>query len=172
MKPLILILLAAVVAQAQTIADAARRERARQAQVHTTKIFTTEDVKNKDSRVMAEARPVENPTPVATPAAAPTPIPAAVTAPAIDPVQQWTEETGKLRTRVRELIDQETAALLEINTASGQINAPITSQSAKDQAQRTLEASQQKLVLIRAELTRTRSELQEMDLMGPPARRP
>jgi hypothetical protein len=166
MKPLILILLAAVVVQAQTIADLARRERARQAQLQTTKIFTTEDVKSKGSTETAEARPVENPTPVA-PAAAP----ATPAVPAIDPVQQWAEETGKLRTRVRELDAQETAALLEINAASAQINAPITSQSAKDQAQRTLEASQQKLVTIRAELTRTRSELQEKDLLGPPPKK-
>jgi hypothetical protein len=166
MKPLILILLTALAAQAQTIADAARRERARQAQLNTTKIFTTADLKGKAPET-AEAKPVENPTPVAAAGAAP----ATPAAPVVDPVQQWTEETGKLRTRVRELMDQERDALLEINTASAQINAPVTSQSAKDQAQRTLEASQQKLVTIRAELTRTRSDLQEKDLLGPPQKK-
>jgi hypothetical protein len=171
MKPLILILLAAVVAQAQTIADAARRERARQAQLQTTKIFTTEDLKSKDSTLAVESKPVENSTPGAAPDPAAAAAPATPAAPVVDPVQQWTEETGKLRTRVRELMDQETATLLEINAASGQINAPITSQSAKDQAQRTLTASQEKLVTIRAELTRTRSDLQEKDLLGPPQKK-
>jgi hypothetical protein len=169
MKPLILILLTAVFAQAQTIADAARQERARQAQVHTVKIFTTGDLKSNDSRETAEARPVENPAPVAAPDPAPAPAPAA--APVVDPVQQWTEETAKLRTLVRELMDQETATQLEMNAASAQINAPITSQSAKDQAQRSLTASQEKLVVIRAELARARSDLQEKDLQGPPQRK-
>src|SRR5436190_24300716 len=75
MKPLILILLAAVFAQGQTIADAARRERARQAQVKTTKVFTSADLKSKDSKEPAEAKPVENPAP--TPAVVQAPAPPA-----------------------------------------------------------------------------------------------
>ena len=89
----------------------------------------------------------------------------------VDFVQQWTQDTAKLRADVRDLMDQETATQLEMNAASSQINAPITSQSAKDQAQRTLEASQQKLLGIRAELAKARSDLQEKDLQGPPQKK-
>jgi hypothetical protein len=171
MKPLILILLAAVCAQSQTIADAARRERARQAQVKTTKVFTNEDLKKVAATI--EIRPVENPAPggaatAAAPGAAAS-TPAAAT-PALDPLEQWQQDTAKLRTQVRDLMDQETAAQLEINTASAQINAPITSQGAKDQAARALEAAQQKLILIRADLAKARSEL-EQALQSPPVKK-
>lgn len=173
MKPLILILLAAVFAQGQTIADAARRERERQAQLKTTKIFTSADLKSKDSSFAVESKPVENPTPDA--AAAPASTAAAAPDPVrmldSDYVQQWQQETAKLRTQVRDLLDQETATQLEMNAASAQINAPITTQSAKDQAQRTLEGSQQKLLGIRSELAKARSELQEKDLAGPPVKK-
>ncbi len=161
---MILILLASVVVQAQTIADVARRERARQAQVTATKVFTTADLKSNDSKETVEAKPEENPAAVATP-------PEKAAQPVVDPVQQWTEETGKLRTQIRDLMDQETKVQLDINAASAQINAPITSQSAKNQAQQTLEASQQKLTQIQAELAKARSELQEKDLAGPPLKK-
>ena len=166
MKPLILILLAAVFAQGQTIADAARRERARQAQVKTTKVFTTEDLKSKNAGTV-QVVPVENPTPEGTPAVPAPPTPE----PTIDPLQKWTQETAKLRTQVRDLMDQETATQLQMNAASAQINAPITTQSAKDQAQRTLESSQQQLLAIRSELAKARAELQEKDLAGPPVKK-
>jgi len=175
MKPLILILLAAVCAQAQTIADAARRERARQAQARTNKIYTSEDIKGIGTK--GATLPVENPAPGAAaaaegvvaatnPAATPTPTTT------VDPFEQWTQETTKLRTQVRELLDQETAIQLEINNATAQINAPVTTQSLKDQAARVQLAAQEKLITVRAELTRIRAELAEKDLAGPPARRP
>jgi hypothetical protein len=170
MKPLILILLASVCAQAQTIADAARRERARQAQVRTTKIYTTEDIKGIGANVPTQ--PVENPAPggAAAPASNPPATPTATVT--VDPLEQWTQETAKLRTQVRDLLDQETAIQLEINAATAQINAPITTQSAKDQAARLQQSGQERLITLRAELARLRAELAEKDLQGPPVRRP
>src|SRR5688500_7210364 len=114
MKPLILILLTAVVAQAQSIVEVARRERARQAQVQTTKVFTSEDLKSKASKPAADAKPVENATP------APPPVAVTAAEPVVDPVQQWTQDTAKLRAQVRDLLDQEMATQLEMNTASAQ----------------------------------------------------
>jgi regulator of replication initiation timing len=114
---------------------------------------------------------VENPTANAAAAAAPVAAPDPARMLDSDYVQQWQQETAKLRTQVRDLLDQETATQLEMNAASAQINAPITTQSAKDQAQRTLEGSQQRLLGIRAELSKVRSELQEKDLSGPPVKK-
>ena len=172
MKPLILILLATVCAQAQTVADAARRERTRQAQVRTTKVFNNDDLKRLGKGGTVEvvpAVPVETPAPAA--GGAPGALASATPAPGVDPLQQWQQDTAKLRTQVRDLMDQETAIQLAINSASAELNAPKTTQSAKDQAARVLETSQQKLVVIRSDLTRLRSELQEKDLAGPPAKK-
>jgi hypothetical protein len=178
MKPLILLALmlsTAVGVQAQTIADAARKERERQARVQTqtTRVFTTEDAKRnstvpepkpEDSRLPPGAKPED----AAAADAADAAEAAAAPAPAVDPVQQWTEETGKLRTKVRQLMDQERALQLEMNRASAQMNAPVTTQSAKDQAAKTLEASQTKILGIRSELAKNQEELREKDLQGPP----
>jgi hypothetical protein len=175
MKPLILLVLmlsTAVVAQAQTIADAARRERERQARVQSTRVFTSEDAKSNTTPVTI--KPEDRLPPGARPgdAAAVEPVAAPEPPPALDPVQVWTEETAKLRNKVRQLMDQELALQLEISRASAQINAPVTTQSAKDQASRVLGASQEKLSAIRTELTQTRAELQEKDLQGPPQKKP
>ena len=171
MKPLILILLAAVGVQAQSIADAARKERARQAQVQTTKIFTNQNVKGQDSKEprdpleISTTKPVEKPAPEPDEAEEPA-APKGETV--VDAVNKWTDETSKLRAKVRDLMDQDTAAQLEINGFSAQINAPVTSQSAKTQAQKNLDTAQKKLAGIRAELSKVRGELQEKDLAGPP----
>jgi hypothetical protein len=176
MKPLILLALmlsTAVGVQAQTIADYARRERERQARVQATRVFTSEDAKSNTTPVTI--KPPDRLPPGATPGA-PTAELAEAAAPeppaALDPVQVWTEETLKLRNKVRQLMDQETALQLEMNRASAQMNAPVTTQSAKDQASRVLLASQEKITAIRSELAQTRTELQEKDLQGPPQKKP
>ena len=165
MKPLILLVLilsAVIGIQAQTIADAARKERERQSKVKATRIFTTQDAKSNPAVAAVPSAP-----PAAEGAAAATPAPPA----GPDPVQQWMEETEKLRAKVRQLKDQETATQLESNRASAQINAPVTSQSAKDQAARTLGTAQEKLSGIRNELAKTQTELQEKTMQGPPQKK-
>jgi hypothetical protein len=176
MKPLILLTLVLLVAdhaQAQTIADTARKERERQAQVQSTKIFTTEDAKSKDSKAGPDAKPVENsaPTIPPLPGATASTTPAATAEPVVDPLQKWTEEMTKLRARVRELMDQETALQLEINNATAAINAPVTSQSAKNQANKNLEAANTKLLGVRAELAKMREEVNSKELQGPPTKK-
>lgn len=162
--------------QAQTIADAARKERERQARVQATRVFTNEDAKRnspipepkpEDTRLPPGAKPGEaaaaDAAEAAEAAAAAEP-----PAPGPDPVQVWNEDMRKLREKVRQLMDQETALQNEMNRASAQINAPVTTQSAKDQAARTLAAAQEKLTGVRNELAKARSEVSDKDLQGPP----
>jgi hypothetical protein len=180
MKPLIpltLILTAAVCVQAQTIADAARKERERQAQVQSTKVITTADVKKDSGSASAtpstpsESKPVENLVPGKPPRNAAETNEAAdakAAEPNADATQKWIEQTTKLRTHIRDLENQETAAKLEINDSSSKLNAPVTSQSAKDEAAKSLEAAQKKLVAIQSEISGTNRSLQDLELQGPP----
>ena len=187
MKPLILMLLVATYAAAQkpTIADIARQERARRGQSNSTKVYTTADIKTPAPQG-TEPTPTAAPAPAAAPAvtstaaaAAPAAAPAATTptpakepvpAPAAGPdlVQQWTIETEKLRTQIRELIDQEAVAQLDINVIMNRVNAPVTSVGERDRALKDLEVAQNKLTATRDQLLRKRSELQARELQGPP----
>jgi len=188
MKPLILMLLVATYAAAQkpTIADIARQERARRGQSNSTKVYTTADIKTPAPQG-TEPTPTAAPAPAAAPAVTSTtaaaPAPAATTstpatttppkepvpAPAgPDLVQQWTIETEKLRTQIRELIDQEAVGQLDINVIMNRVNAPVTSVGERDRALKDLEVAQNKLTATRDQLLRKRSELQARELQGPP----
>ena len=138
MKPLILMLLVATYAAAQkpTIADVARQERARRGQSNSTKVYTTADIKTSAPKG-TEPTPTAEPAPAVAPAVTSTataPAPAAATSTpakepvpatvAPDPVQQWTIETEKLRTQIRELIDQEAVAQLDINITMNRVMLP------------------------------------------------
>jgi hypothetical protein len=171
MKPLILILLAAAYAAAQTptVADVARQERARRAQSRSSKVYTTEDIRT--TAPAEEAEPAAAGTEVSPDAkAAPATAESAPDAqvPQADPTKQWLMENEKLREQLRELMDQEAIAQLEINTATNQLNAPISTQSAKDEAGTKLQAANQKLATIRERIAKSRSELQEREAKGPP----
>jgi len=148
-------------AQTQTIADIARQHRARKGQTKSTWVIHTEDIKGKTpdlpettavEAVVAAATPVENVTPSSAPSA----------------VDKWNDENLKLRRKIRDLSDQETAAQLQIDTLSTQIHSPVTSQSAIDQAQAGLNAAQQKLTTVRSDLSSARNELLSMEAQGPP----
>ena len=193
MKALILILLAAVYAAAQnptpTVADIARQERARRAQAKSSKVYTTEDIRT--TPAPTETDPAANPdagaapgspdpasltpgpapnTPGPTPAPAPAP-PVISPPPAAsgqDPVQQWMLENEKLRQQLRDLMDQEATTQLEINAAANQLNAPVSSQSAKDQAAANMKSAQDKLAGIREKISKGRNELQARESAGPP----
>ena len=187
MKALILILLAATYAEAQTptLADYARQERARRAQSTGAKVYTIKsntpvpaETPAADAATAAPgtapaagAAPPQAgvaPTPGAQPAGAqPAGAPAAELGKP-DPVQQWVEETEKLRTRIRQLADQETTTQLEINTITNRIYAPVTSVPERDRAQAELGLVQGRLSSIREELTRARLELQVREKDGPP----
>ena len=183
MKPLILILLAATYAAAQTptIADIAREERARRAPSTSNKVYTTADIKTPEPKVEVDAAGAPAPegapaaaaaTPAAAGAATSTSAPAAAntpaTAPAVDPLQQWLAETDKLRNQIREIIDQEAVAQLEINSIQNRVNAPVTTVAQKDRALTELGVAQGKLTGIREDLSKKRAELQARELAGPP----
>src|SRR4029434_10476027 len=84
------------------------------------------------------------------------PVPAPAAGP--DLVQQWTIETEKLRTQIRELIDQEAVAQLDINVIMNRVNAPVTSVGERDRALKHLEVAQNKLTDTRAQLLRETSQ--------------
>lgn len=173
-------------AQKPTIADVARQERARRGQSNSTKVYTTADIKApapKGTEPTPNAAPAPAVAPAVTSTATAAPAPAATTTtpatttpakepvPATagpDPVQQWTIETEKLRTQIRELIDQEAVAQLDINITMNRVNAPVTSVGERDRALKDLEVAQNKLTATRDQLLRKRSELQARELQGPP----
>jgi hypothetical protein len=192
MKPLILILLAATYAAAQTptIADIARQERAKRGQSTSSKVYT---IKAPPPPVVVDpltGAPVPDtaPAPGTVPAAGTAPAPAAApTAPAAtagpagpaatpaetpgdDPVRRWLEDTEKLRAKIRQLADQEMATQLEINSVTNRIYAPVTSVPERDRAQAELGVVQNRLAGIREELSRARLELQVREKDGPPKR--
>jgi hypothetical protein len=177
MKPLILILLTATYAAAQTptIADIARQERARRGASTSIKVYTTADIKTPEPKVEGDAAvaPAPEGVPAAPAAAAPaatsSPAPsAATTAPAVDPLQQWLVETDKLRNQIREIIDKEAVAQLDINAIQNRVNAPVTTVAEKDRALTELGVAQGRLTGIRDDLSKKRAELQARELAGPP----
>ena len=163
-----MILLAGIWAQAQTqtIADFARQERARQAKVQSTRVITTDDLKRADvTAAPAEKEPAKDAAKEpskdgAKPAAAPA-------AAASDPIKEWNEQVAKIRARIRELQDQDTATQIEINAVTNKVYAPVTTEAARTQAQAALAAAQKKLTEIRDETLLTRTKLQEMEAQGP-----
>jgi hypothetical protein len=190
MKPLILILLAATYAAAQnpTIADIARQERARRAQNPTTKVYTTKDVTPASPAVVDPEATVAPGTtiPVAVPTANPAapglagpagpaaaqPLAPAAVAPevpgGVDPVQKWLEDTEKMRANLRQMVDQETAAQLEINAITNRVYAPVTSVPERNRAQSELGLAQTRLQTLRDQIAKARAELAARELEGPP----
>jgi len=171
MKPLILILFVAASAQAQSVADAARMERARQAQLKSTRVFS-----DANTHVVKPITPAE---PLLVPVAgstAPTPkssapagpaasaaLNAAAVAATVDPVA---EEMQKLRIRVRALEDQETSLKLQISDTTNQVYAPLTDQATHNEALTRLGETQAKLADVQKELAQARSNLQQLEIQS------
>lgn len=185
MKSLIFLVLLAIPVQAQTLADAARKERERQARTRSVRIITTEDLKRGVTPLAAapsatttetEAAPGEQVTaPPAATETAPSPAPAAPAAaapapvvPANDPAKKYNEEVARLRARLQQLQDQEVQLQLEINTVTNQFFAPRTNEAARDRAQAAIRGTQAQLTAVRTELEQTRRTLLQMETLGPP----
>jgi len=175
MKPLILVLLTAIAAQAQSLADVARKERARQAQVTSSRTVTNDHVKGAvpapaptpsapadASKPADEAKPESPPSPPAAvqPSAQPN-------AAAVNAIQEWTAQYDKTRARIRELQDQETALQLQANDLTNRFYAPVTDQAARTQAQVSLMEVQNKLIDVRRELAQQRLALQRLEAQAP-----
>jgi hypothetical protein len=174
MKSLALVLLLTVPLQAQTLADAARKERARQAGIRSAHIY-----QGKGTRTETTTPPPATAAPKTPTQAAPTPstpAPAAPKAappkppspPVADPAAQRVAEMEKLRARIPELEDQERTLQLQVNEFTNQMLAPISDQSAKDEAQTKIGAAQSKLNAVRADLDLTKKTLDELQAQGPP----
>jgi len=170
MKPLILILFAAASVQAQSVADAARMERARQAQFKNTRVFS-----DANTHVLKPITPAE---PLLVPVAgttAPSPrnsvpagpagaaLNAAATAATVDPVA---EEMQKLRIRVRALEDQETSLKLQISDITNQVYAPLSDSATHNEALTRLGETQAKLADVQKELAQARSNLQQLEIQS------
>ena len=170
MKPLILILLAAISLEAQNVADAARQERARQAQSKSTRVFTDGNGHLLNpitpsggavptpgtEKAQTPATPATPAAPAKTPAA---PVAAAAAAP-LDPIQ---EEIQKLRLRIRTLDDQDTALKLQIADITNQVYSPLTDQASHNEALTKLGETQAKQSDIQKELAQTRSKLLQLE---------
>lgn len=170
MKPLIVILLLAISVQAQTLADAARKERERQAKFKPTRVIIAEGPRTvaaaTDGAKTSAAQPTDHDeaeagqkatTPAEQPAAAKP-----------DPMVEYNAQLDKLRARIRQLQDQETALQLQVNQLTNQVFAPIIDPAAKDQAQARLGQVQQQLTSTRVELDQTKKTLDAVQLQGPP----
>jgi hypothetical protein len=174
MKPLILILFVATAAQAQNIADAARQERARQAQFKSTRVFS-----DANTHTVKPITPAEAPAAPAALAGAAAKAPAAAAkgstaagpagaalnaAAAGAPVDPVAEEMQKLRIRVRALEDQETSLKLQISDTTNQVYAPQSDAATHNEALTRLGETQVKLTDVQKELAEDRSNLQRLEI--------
>jgi hypothetical protein len=167
MKPLIIILLVAISVQAQTLADIARQERARRAQLNTRAVTTVVSIPVPESKpASADAKPADPKANAAKPAAPATP--ATPQAPSVDPLKDWNERTDKLRKQVQDLQDQETSLQLQVNQLTNQLFAPVIDQETKNITQTRLGEVQNQLMAVRAELDQTKRTLDAMNQQGPP----
>jgi hypothetical protein len=151
MKPLLVMLLVAISVQAQSVADAARQERERQAKVKSTVI-----IKEEGPPVPADGKPNELPR---------------LNLPAEpDPVGLWNARADELRNKIKDLQDQETALQLQQTNQQNQVYAPVVDPVLKDQAQADLTQTIQQLAKVREDLDLDKKELDAMLAEGPPKR--
>jgi len=169
MRPLILLLLLAITAEAQTLADVARKERQRQVEVHSRRLITTEDAK---PVILPEPGQVVTSLPSVPAVAVPPAVSKPVAVPSIDPVQKYQEEITRLGVKLRDLQTQETALQLQINDSSNKFNAPVTDVPSRADAQARMVDGQNRLATVRADLDLTRKALEVMEASRPPAPAP
>jgi len=154
-KPLSLILLVSISCGAQSLVDAANQERARQAKVKSTRVFTDQNAHTIRPLVVPASEPKSS-----TPAA-PAAQPAAPPAQALSPAEN--ELLQRTRTKLRSLEDQETAVKIQINDLTNQVYAPVTDQSTKDQALNKLGDAMTKLTTVQRDIDQTRLTLQDLE---------
>jgi len=182
MKPLILILLVTISAEAQNLADAARQERARQAQYKSTRVFSDANAHllkpitasepptvpvagskelTKDSPAVTAAMTAaagKNQPPVPGPAGG------ALNAPEVAAADPRLMEMQNLRVRVRALEDQETSLKLQVGDLTNQVFAPLTDSTTHNEALTKLGETQAKLADVQRELGQVRISLQQLEI--------
>jgi hypothetical protein len=167
MKPLMVLLILSVSLQAQSIADAARKERDRRSRTEPARVFVQQG-KITDNK-SEEAAP-----PVAPPQNAPQPAVKAkeATTPQVpqqtDPFQSWTDKLNVLRAKFRGLQDQEASLLLQRNDLTNQVYAPVTDPATQERVQAQLAQNREQLAAIRTESIALLKTLDSLTLEGPP----
>jgi hypothetical protein len=149
MKLLIATLLMAASVQAQSIADAARKERDRQAGLKPTVVISSAGNSSSAPAPPKEVPKLQPPT-------------------GEDAVKLWNEKAELLRTKIRMLQDQEMALQLQQTDLQNQVYATVVEQAIKDQAQAQLAQNQQQLAKTREDLDAAKKELDAMQAEGPP----
>jgi len=172
MKLLTLMLLISVSLQAQSLADAARKERERQASLRPTRVIISTGAIPEPKPATASAKQPKT-TDAKTSEAKETSdsskqLPKAQTPPPVDPVQVWNNQVNQLRTKIRALQDQEMALLLQQNQATNQVYAPVTDPVTQERSLAQLGAIQQQLAAVRKDLEDTKKMLDAVQLQGPP----
>ena len=85
-----------------------------------------------------------------------------------DPVALWNAKADLLRTKVKELQDQEVALQLQQTQQQNLVYAPVVDPAVKDQAQSDLNQTIQQLATVREDLASSKKELDGMMAEGPP----
>jgi hypothetical protein len=163
MKSLAVMLLLTVPLQAQTLADAARKERARQAQMRSAHVYQGKGTRTETTTppaaqaapgaaVPKATKPEPPPKPSTPPAPNPTP----------NPASQRNAEIAKLRAKIAELENQERTLQLQVNQLTNQLLAPVSDQNANNEAQTRIGVAQSNLTAVRTELDLTKKTLDEM----------
>ena len=171
MKLLTLMLLISVSVQAQSLADAARKERDRRASLRPTRVIISTGAipEPKPATAPAEPKTVDAKTGEAKETSdSSKQLPKAQTPPPVDPVQVWNNQVNQLHTKIRALQNQEMALLLQQNQATNQVYAPVTDPVTQERSLAQLGAIQQQLAAVRKDLEDTKKMLDAMQLQGPP----
>jgi len=192
MRALIVILLVAASVHAQSLADVARKERERRANLKPAAVIKAEGApapaaeapKAEEAKKPEEAKPntaapadakatdksagSEKPGEASDKSAEKPKEPPKPQPPAVDPVKEWNAQLDKVRAKIQSLQEEEAATQLRINQLNNQIYAPVVDQAAKDQALAQVGDAQQKLSAVRLELDQTRRALETLQLQGPP----
>jgi hypothetical protein len=152
MKTLIVILLMTVSVQAQSLADAARKERERQAHLKPVEVIKAQGVAGTAGPQGESIQPQLR--------ARPRP-------PSLEVTKEWNGQIRRLIARIQDLQAAETAMELEINELNNQIFAPVIDQPTKDQALSRLREAREKLAALGLELSQTTQTLETIQIQGP-----
>ena len=166
-------LLFVISAEAQTIADVARKERERRATSKTTQVITNDSIKPSQDTPDEPAVP-PRPAPGTPEVSARSAAAAASVArpPAPPPGQaaakKYAEDLAKLKAKVVQLQDQETAIQLQMNDLKSQLFAPVTDTATQAQIKSRLEQAQTQLSTVQKDLADAKKDFEELEKKGPP----
>jgi len=154
MRALIAILLMAVCVHAQSLADAARKERERRAHLKPAVVIKAEGSPASARAQAAEGRQLEEE-------------PVKPQPPAVDPIKEWNKQIQKLLAKIQALQLEQMATELQINELNNEIFAPVIDQTTKDQALASLGEARTRLVALGSELSQTTQTLETIQIQGP-----